>query len=51
MSQMLAPQIQAVSDPVFGQEKADEPFAKKEPLSVEIERPYLNRHRCAGVIL
>ena len=47
-SEMLAPQVQAVSDPVFGQEKAFESFAEKEPLSVEVRRPYQNRHRCAG---
>jgi hypothetical protein len=47
-SETLAPQVQAVSDPVFGQEKAFKSFAEKEPLNVDVRRPYQNRHRCAG---
>ena len=47
-SEMLAPQVQAGSDPAFGQEKVDESVAEKEPLNVEVRRPYQNRHRCAG---
>jgi len=45
---MLATQVQAGSDPPFGEEKIKESAAKKEPLSDEIRRPYQNRHRCAG---
>ncbi len=48
VSQMLATQVQAGSDPPFGEEKIKESAAKKEPLSDEIRRPYQNRHRCAG---
>ena len=36
VSQMLAPQVPAVSDPVFGQEKVAKLSAKKEPLIDEI---------------
>ena len=50
VSEMLAPEAQAGSDPPFGEEKTAAPVAEKEPLSDETSRPYQNRHRCAGRI-